>query len=73
MKHRPLWVLIFACLYAGCVTRPQSEAEVVVSRIIRERPQSINCRPPEMSYCEIDVDGKKSCVCIDRYHLFGPH
>ena len=70
MKRQPLWMLVIVCLYAGCAARPPSEAQAVVSKILRERPANVSCKPSDMNYCEVDVDGRKYCSCVAREAVF---
>jgi hypothetical protein len=71
MKRKPLWILIVVCLYAGCVARPPSEAQVVVSKILHEQRTKVSCRPVDVRYCEADVDGLKYCTCVNRDAVLG--
>jgi len=71
MSRKPWWILILVCCYAGCSTHPPSEAQAVVSRIVRERPQGVSCAIPYIRYCQAEMDGRLSCVCAHRYEVFG--
>jgi hypothetical protein len=72
MKRQVLWVPLVLWLCAGCAARPVSEAQVLVSDIVRERPSNIVCKPRDVRYCEVDVDAQKHCLCVDNRALFGP-
>jgi hypothetical protein len=73
MQRKQLWMLMIVCLYAGCVARPASETQAVASRVLHERPSGAICKLPQMSYCEVEVTGKKNCICVSREDVFGPH
>jgi hypothetical protein len=72
MKRQLVWVLVVLGLCAGCATRPASEADVLASKIARERPSNFKCEPGSLRYCEVDVDRQKHCTCVDHAELFPP-
>jgi hypothetical protein len=71
MKRKLSWVLMVLCLCAGCATRPASEAQVLVSEIVRETPSNVSCGMGDVRYCEVEVTGEQHCTCVDHRALFG--
>jgi hypothetical protein len=70
MKPQLLWVLMVACVCAGCAARPMSEARVLASEIKRQPTTHLLCASGDVRYCEVDVGKKKNCSCVDYRTLF---
>ena len=62
-------VLVVLALFAGCIARPASDAQVLVSKIARERASNTRCGPGTVLFCDVDLGKDQRCDCVDRGDL----
>jgi hypothetical protein len=73
MKPQLLWVLMVACVCAGCASRPVSEARALASEVVRQPTNRMICNSGDIRYCDVDASGEKRCGCVEYRSLFRGH
>jgi hypothetical protein len=73
MRRQLSLALVAACLCAACAAPRPAETDVLVSKILVERPSNSTCQAGEVRVCVFDEINRQHCQCVEHHELFGPN